>query len=354
MGLHPHATIASLDGLRAVAVAIVFFAHARIGLPLPGGFGVTLFFFLSGFLITTLFFRESAQTGGIDLGAFYVRRLLRLSPPLLVTLALVYGLVATGRALGEIDPLALISQLFYFYNYYVTIVPDPKEGAQGLNVLWSLSVEEHFYLIWPVMFLLLLRRNMPLAPILGLLVAILVWRMIRLLVFGAEANTIYVSTDTRFDSILYGALLAILHARGHAARLFPQRGLGMWALLGAAGAVLLFCFVYRDPTFRETLRYTLQGIALMPVFHYAVTRADLWLFRPLNWAPMRWIGLYSYSIYLVHFVALINLRAFEIGPTNPVLFSLFVFALCTLYAGLLHRFIETPLRRWRARFTVPT
>ncbi|WP_086054325.1 hypothetical protein [Pseudoruegeria sp. SK021] len=82
--LHNHAIIPSLDGIRAVSIAIVFFAHAHIGRPLPGGFGVTVFF------------REAEKAGTINLKAFYIRRLLRLSPPLLVTLIVVYGLVAAG------------------------------------------------------------------------------------------------------------------------------------------------------------------------------------------------------------------------------------------------------------------
>ena len=153
MKLHHHTLIPSLDGLRAISILIVFMAHARLSPYLPGGFGVTIFFFLSGFLITTLFYREAERYGQIDLKAFYLRRALRLSPPLLVTLAITYTLVSLGLFLGKIDPLAIASQVFYFYNYYSVFVPDSTEGARGLNVLWSLAVEEHFYLIFPWLFL---------------------------------------------------------------------------------------------------------------------------------------------------------------------------------------------------------
>ena len=129
MSVHTHAPIPSLDGIRAVSIAIVFFAHARVVPFLPGGFGVTIFFFLSGFLITTLFYREADKFGGIDLRNFYIRRLLRLSPPLFITLSLVYGLVALGFLKGVIRPEAIVSQALYFYNYYSILSSSPTEGS---------------------------------------------------------------------------------------------------------------------------------------------------------------------------------------------------------------------------------
>ncbi|WP_161556095.1 acyltransferase family protein [Mangrovicoccus ximenensis] len=348
--LHNHATIPSLDGLRAVSIAIVFFAHAHIGLPLPGGFGVTVFFFLSGFLITTLFFREAEKAGSIDLKAFYIRRLLRLSPPLLATLALTYGLVAAGVFIGELVPGAMASQLFYFYNYYQVLVPDWNEGARGLNVLWSLAVEEHFYLIFPALFLLFLRRRLTLGHMAGILAGLLLWRILRIGVFGTEANTIYMSTDTRFDSILYGAMLAMMNARGLSRKIFPEGGAGrlLWLLGGAA--VLLACFGLGGTFFRETFRYSLQGLALMPVFHYAVSQPQLPLFRPLNWGWMRWLGFYSYSIYLIHTVLLANVEVWwqTVGLEGlpPIAMALATGALCLGYAMAVYHLFERPVKRW--------
>ena len=351
MNPHPHATIPSLDGLRAVSIAIVFFAHAHVVRGLPGGFGVTVFFFLSGYLITTLFYRERDKTGGIDLRAFYIRRLLRLSPPLFVTLALTYGLVAAGVFEGRLAPGAIASQIFYYYNYYSVYVPGSTEGALGLNVLWSLAVEEHFYLIYPWIFLLLLRDRLNLTHMAWILAGILAWRIFRFTVMGTSANTIYMSTDTRFDSILYGALLAMMAAGGQARRFFPEGAWARSAILLAALAVLLLCFVWRDATFRSTLRYSLQGLALMPVFHYAVTRPDLWYFRPLNWTPLRWIGIYSYTIYLSHTVVLGNLDG--IGPGNRLVFALLAGAICVAYAAFIFHFVERPIKALRNRLTAP-
>lgn len=349
MALHNHKVIPSLDGFRAVSIFIVFFAHAGVSDALPGGFGVTVFFFLSGYLITTLFYREVDKTGGIDLKAFYIRRLLRLSPPLLITLGVTYTLVAAGYFLGTLDPLAILSQIFYFYNYYKVAVPGASEGAAGLNVLWSLAVEEHFYMIYPWLFLLILSDRLRPAHLVAIMVGILAWRYFRFYGINTDPVTIYMSTDTRFDSILFGALLAVLTARGQAARFFPDTPRARWGLLAASAVVLLVCFLVRDVGFRQTLRYTLQGIALMPVFHYAVSRPDLAIFRPLNWYPIRLIGVYSYTIYLCHTVVLTNLHVHELGPDNTLLFALFAFAICTAFAAAVMYFVERPVKNMRNR-----
>ena len=350
--LHNHATIPSLDGLRAVSIAIVFFAHARVGLPLPGGFGVTVFFFLSGFLITTLFCREAEKAGTIDLKAFYIRRLLRLSPPLLVTLGLCYGLVAAGLLLGELVPGAMTSQLFYFYNYYQVLVPDWSEGARGLNVLWSLAVEEHFYLIFPSLFLLFLNRRLTLRHMAMILGGLLLWRVLRMGLFGTDPNTIYMSTDTRFDSILYGAVLAMMNARGVSDRVFPAGGAGRLLWLGGGLAVLLACFVIGGDFFRETFRYSLQGLALMPLFYYAVTQPRFLPFRPLNWGWMRLIGFYSYSLYLIHTVMLANMEVWWPATGLPhVAMAVVGWFVCLGYAMAVYYLAERPVKRWRARLT---
>lgn len=353
--LHNHATIPSLDGMRAVSIAVVFFAHAHIGLPLPGGFGVTVFFFLSGFLITTLFFREADKSGHIDLKAFYIRRLLRLSPPLLVTLIVTYGLVAAGVFIGKLEPGAIASQLFYFYNYYQVMVPNWDEGARGLNVLWSLAVEEHFYIIFPTLFLLFLKRRLNMSHMWLILAGLLVWRVIRMGLLGTDPNTIYMSTDTRFDSILFGAVLAMMNARSVSERIFPAAGVGRLAWLSGALAVLLACFIVDNPFFRETFRYSLQGLALMPLFYYAVAQPDFLPFRPLNWAWMRWIGFYSYSIYLIHTVLLANMEVWRhaagLDVLPPIVMALVTGALCTAYAVGVYYLAERPVKRWRARLT---
>ncbi|HEX5757440.1 MAG TPA: acyltransferase, partial [Arenimonas sp.] len=170
--------IASLNGIRAVAVALVFFSHGGQGQWVPGGLGVTLFFVLSGFLITTLLQREYQRYGAIHLRNFYLRRVLRLMPPLLVVVAL-SGLLASASLIdGGFSPRGLLSVLFYFGNYHV-IATDFGGIPAGLGVIWSLAVEEHYYLLYPPLALLLLRRQQPrraAAVLAALCIGMLLWR----------------------------------------------------------------------------------------------------------------------------------------------------------------------------------
>src|SRR5215468_3120666 len=141
--------IPSLNGLRAISISIVLVAHAGYGSVIPGGLGVTIFFFLSGYLITTLLMDERERSGRIHIGKFYLRRAFRLFPPLLVTLAIAYSLVILGLLDGGISWAGVLSQLLYFANYYSLFFDPGNTTAAGTGILWSLAVEEHFYMIYP-------------------------------------------------------------------------------------------------------------------------------------------------------------------------------------------------------------
>ena len=342
----PQGMIPSLDGLRAAAIVIVFASHAGLSAAIPGGFGVTVFFFLSGYLITTLLQREYDRTGGVDLGAFYMRRVLRLGPAILVTLTLGSVLVWLGIFGGEVEWRTLSSQLFFYYNYF-TQFGEVHEIA-GTGVLWSLSVEEHFYLLWPVLFLGIARGWYGGRAVLALLLGSLVWRWVRFSLLGHDEWTIYQSSDTRMDSLLFGCLLALMQARGVAARWMPQGAVRIWIVMGAA-AVILLGFVIRDPMFRSTWRYSVQGAALMPLFHYAVTRADDWYFRPLNWPWVKWIGIYSFTFYLCHHSVILAMGRFGIA-SGSVQMALAAGTVSLGYAALVHWLIERPVMVLRRRF----
>jgi peptidoglycan/LPS O-acetylase OafA/YrhL len=347
-----HGLIPSLDGLRAVSILLVFIGHLGLNIRIPGGFGVTVFFFLSGFLITTLLLREYDSYQSISLKRFYLRRVLRLAPPLLLTLFGASVLVWSGYAQGTLDPLTMLSQVFFFYNYFSLYGP-VEPVVEGLGILWSLSVEEHFYLIWPVLFLLLMWGRIGLHHLIGLIVLSLIWRYLRVLGFGDDEWTIYISTDTRFDSLLFGCLLAVMHHRKLGIPRALQKPVVMYAILALAVAVILFTFVYRDEVFRSTLRYTLQGLALLPIFHFAVTRPEALVFRPLNWGFVRRIGVWSYTVYLCHFVIIEALRSNGIAADNLWLFSLLAFGLSCLWADLVFRLGEKPFHPLRKKLSGP-
>lgn len=340
--------IPSLDGLRAVSILIVFASHAGLGHIVPGGFGVTVFFFISGFLITTLLCREYDRHGRISFRAFYIRRVLRLIPPLLCTLAAAYLLLAAGVAIGGFDWATVLSQLFFFYNYLY--IYGPSETVQGLGVLWSLSVEEHFYILWPLTFLFFAARAGRLRWLWPLVLVFTPWRAVHYWIFGTGFDGIYYLSDTRLDSLLVGCALALFMWRGTIPARAARPGV-MVAALALGLAALLFSFAYRDPAFRAVFRYGLQGIALMPVFYYAVTRPDLWLFRPLNWGWVRQIGVYSYSIYLIHDVLIRTMDFGAFAGTGMGRKAMIAGALSVLYAAVVHRLVERPLMPLRRRIT---
>ena len=122
-------------------------------------------------------------------------------------------------------------------------------------------------------------------------------------------------------------------------------------MIAGAVTLLLVTFVLRDEAFRSTVRYSIQGIALMPLFHYAVKRPKSMLFRPLYWAPVRRIGIYSYTIYLSHFVIIHALEILGLDIENSITFAPVAAVLSIAWAAAVYKYIETPLRPLRARLT---
>ena len=293
--------IPSLNGIRAISVLIVLFSHAGFGNIIPGGFGVTTFFFLSGFLITTLLIEEYNKKQKINFKHFFVRRFLRLIPPLIVTLLIVYALTFFNISSGSISLKGILSQLLYLTNY-AEIYLSPLNIPSGMGVLWSLAVEEHYYLIYPFLLALLLNKTTLkkfTLVILFICITVLLWRI--KLVMSLESNRIYYATDTRIDSIMYGCLLALFLAQNKFSDCARSMSALNYSVLASSLGILFFTFLYRDPTFRETFRYSLQGIALIPLFYLAIKKHKHIFFKLLNTNLASKLGIYSYSIYLIHY-----------------------------------------------------
>jgi len=337
--------IPSLDGIRAVAFFLVFLSHLGYGDLIPGGFGVTAFFFLSGYLIVTLLRREAEREGSISLKMFYARRVLRIFPPcyLVITAAVilnVMGIVPGGRSGG-----GLAAEFAYLTNYYIIA---GNAIPKGTGVLWSLAVEEHFYLFFPLIYIVL-RRTCPRpgrqAVILGsLCAAILVWRSVLVIRFHASEYRTFMATDTRFDSILYGCILAI-YGNPAMDRTRAQEKIWKWILLPLGVGLLLLTFTVRGDTFRETLRYSLQGIALFPVFITAVRYPRWAVFRLLNIRIVRFVGILSYTLYLVHYVVIETVDRWSRGTQlEQAIVSSAVSFLVTL---AIYYLVERPCARLR-------
>ena len=342
--------IPSLDGIRAISFLLVFVAHAGLERVVPGGFGVTIFFFLSGFIITTLLRTEIESTGSLNFRHFWLRRALRILPAFYLVL-----MVATLAALllyppGTLQAAAVAAQALHVANYW-TVFHGYDGVAPGTGVYWSLAVEEHFYLLFPLLYVAMHKWHLPRARqallFWSLCAALLAWRCVLVLGMHVVSDRTYLATDTRFDSILFGCALAVWN---NPALDRPRTRPHLWIylILPAAFAALLACVVYRAPAFRETWRYSIQGVALTFVFMAAI-RFDHWpLFRFLNFKPVAFIGVLSYSLYLVHQVLLDAVDTL-LPHTHPLLRALIALAASVCVAWLMWQYIEKPCARLRAR-----
>jgi peptidoglycan/LPS O-acetylase OafA/YrhL len=222
--------------------------------------------------------------------------------------------------------------------------------APGSWIFWSLAIEEHFYLVFPLVFIGLTRvgSRTSQAYILAAICALcLVWRFVLLLAFDATYDRISLGTDTRFDSILFGCILALV---GNPVLDRSRYSIDLWkrVLLPLGLVGLLFSFIARNPVFDSTARYTLQGICLVPVFVVAIRCPEWFPVRPLNWRLSRSIGSISYPLYLVHplvLALLINnfgVRSFASLGVGALVASILVSI--GIYLG-----IEKPIGRLRRR-----
>jgi peptidoglycan/LPS O-acetylase OafA/YrhL len=342
--------IPSLDGWRAVAIIIVFLSHAGLGNIIPGGLGVTIFFFLSGYLITTLLCREHSRNGSISIKNFYIRRVLRLTPPLLATLIICYSLAHLGIFKGNISIYGFLAQLFYFANFYSLYFDPGNTTPAGTGVFWSLAVEEHFYLVFPCIFLALYQTKQKTKFALTLSIicaAVLAWRCILVFILHANTERTYYATDTRIDSIVFGCLLAILKNPTNKKTVQHTCKTYDYVIFSAGLILLLSTLLIRNIDFRETVRYTIQGIALAPLFYYSILFQNRTPFTILNSNAMRQIGKYSYSIYLIHYILIENLaKATPYRTTNAII----AIALSIGYAFLIDRHIDKPFHSLRKKF----
>ena len=251
--------IPSLDGIRGIAVLLVVVTHSGFEFA-SGALGVNVFFFLSGFLITTLMRREHARHGSINFRNFYIRRALRIFPPMYLLLAVAVALSARGWLAPRVEVDVAVAQFLHLTNYvYIT----GSQVAPGTEIMWSLSVEEHFYLVFPLVFTVIIgmaeRRRA--AILIGLCVAVLVWRtaVVGFDLMGGESWA-YEATDTRLDSILWGCVLALFanpYFEAHRARHLDRPILGVLAAL-----VIVASQGYKAEWFSHTFRYTLQCLCL--------------------------------------------------------------------------------------------
>lgn len=347
--------VPALDGLRAIAVIGVMLFHGGISW-MPGGYlGVDVFFVISGYLITTLLLRERVATGSIDLREFWVRRFRRLLPALLVLLAAVavaipFWVAGPERASIRDDAFA---SLAYVANWRFILTDQSYFAAapSPLRHLWSLSVEEQWYLLFPVVLALALRRARRIVPLLvGLVVATVasaVW-MAYLASGGGDPSRAYYGTDTRAHSLLAGAVLAAVAAQWPLHR--HRRVLGLVGLVGVAGILAAYVRVGEGESWMY--RGGFLGLAVLSsglVAAVALPRTPLSWTRALAVAPLVAVGRVSYGLYLWHWPVNVFLTPGRVGLDGGGVDDVALFALRTAVTAALtlasYRLIEAPIRR---------
>jgi len=344
--------IPSLDGLRAISFLLVFVAHAGLDDIVPGGLGVTIFFFLSGFLIATLMRNEYELSGRVNFQHFWLRRALRILPPFYLVLI---GATLAAPLIEPSTPVrsaAFAARALHFTNYWLINRGNYGEPP-GTGVYWSLAVEEHFYVVFPWIFVglqrLRLSQRSQAMTLWCICIAVLLWRVILVSVFHVSTDRTYMGSDTRLDSIMFGCAIAVWlnPVIDH-----PRLNEGAWKRIYFPGAliVLLACLLIRGNAFafRETLRYSLQGAALTVLFIAAIRYHNWWPFRWLNWRPVAFLGVLSYSLYLLHFTVIIGVQGMLHAAPRFVQ-GLVVFAISTALAWLMYITVERPCARLRKR-----
>lgn len=347
--------IPGLDGLRALAVLTVFLGHAGLPFGVGAGTGVTVFFFLSGYLITTLLRREVVRTGRVSIRNFYLRRVLRIFPPMYMFLATASVLTLAGVVAGRLTTYGFIAALSYVTNF-VEIWGNYQRLIPGAGLLWSLAIEEHFYLVFPLLFCLMARRlcRRRQAWLLGSLCGLtLIWRCILVFALGDGYNRTYYGSDSRADTLLAGCLLAIalnpvldqLPPKIDQALNKPGRALGI--LL--AGCGLIAAGEHLANPLAAAFEPTIQIVGLFIAFLVILRTPGSAIGRLLEWAPVVRFGVLSYSFYLFHGVILEAVDQNTQLSTVPAAVLAFIVTLAI--CEVVNRVVEQPLSQLRRRLS---
>jgi peptidoglycan/LPS O-acetylase OafA/YrhL len=347
--------VPALDGMRAFAILAVMLTHAKMRFTQGGFIGVDIFFVLSGFLITSILVREFNQHQRIDLKNFYLRRVLRLAPALLVFLAtftiLSVLLLSSGKAQSNfIDSLIA---LFYVSNWAWAFQIHPP---RFLAHTWSLSIEEQFYILWPIILISLfrfIRSRINILVVILLLTVVSCVVRVYLAFGGASMERLYNGLDTRAVAILIGCLLGFLLSsnimnEGHH---WLETSLKFLAPLSAI-SLLLLCAALSEKDravyyYWLSLVEVLSGIVILDIIYSPSSI----LRKILSIKILVWIGSISYGLYLWHFPIFRALRMMGFHRLEV----LFIGIGCTfVVASISYYFLERPILKLKSRLAPDT
>ena len=329
--------IPGLDGLRGLAAIAIILTHMKLA---PFWVALNLFFGLSGFLITWLLLVEEEREGRVSFSAFHVRRVMRIMPAYYVAVLAVVWL--TPESLGKLSEAHLDSTLFYLSNYYQAM-HGPTHGA--LSPFWSLALEEQFYLIWPLLFIISRGYRVPL---LGLAIGGVWWQRWVVVWQEGHFDWAYHAADTRADHILVGCLLAIGLHKGVLPWLWRglcARRLCMGFTLGPLAVLTLIPLIYGE-AYRLGLAFYLEpwfiaGL-LVQVIACSANGGLAWLQHDV----LRWLGHRSYALYLYHVLAMFLVQ--DMLPAwTPWSLALPSLLLALFFSELSWRLVESPSQALR-------
>jgi peptidoglycan/LPS O-acetylase OafA/YrhL len=349
---------AGLDGVRALAVTGVFLYHANVSWMSGGFLGVDLFFVLSGFLITSILLGQWSATGAIDLKQFWLRRARRLFPAVVVVI--VFALLATSTVAR--DDLSrtrddALSAIVYLTNWHEIIASHSYFNQFGrpslLEHLWSLAVEEQFYLFWPLILIAGMRRfgrngTIVLTAVLAATSLVLMWILYNP---NGDPSRVYYGTDTRAYTLLIGALLAFVWPMARLPERLPQMRARLLDAIGIAALLGVLTLFWRahdyDPWLYKWgfLVTAVVGAALVAMVSHPATE----LGKAMGCAPLRWIGARSYGIYLWHWPIMQLTRPGIDLAWHGWSLIIAQAAATVAAAALSYRYVEMPIRNGDAQ-----
>ncbi|MCY7781608.1 acyltransferase family protein [Bacillus sp. S20C3] len=350
-----HRYIPGLDGLRAFAVLSVIAYHLNFNWANGGFIGVDLFFVLSGYLITSILLPAHGNDISLDFRDFWVRRIRRLLPAAyLMIFSAVIWIVLFDRELLHTVRGDAISSLFYMSNWWFIFHKlsyfDSFGSPSPLKNLWSLAIEEQFYIVWPIFLVVgmyIFKSRAKLAAAVSLLALCSAVMMSILYEPGGDPSRVYYGTDTRSFELLIGCALALVWPmkRLSSNRLPSKLKHTLHATEFLAFCILVLCVYFTDEYEPFLYRGGMLLISMVAAILIAcVCHPSSFLGNLLSWKPLRWLGTRSYGIYLWHYpVIVLSTPVQEIG--NPVLWHIVLKVIVTfILAELSYHFIEKPVR----------
>lgn len=327
----------SLDGLRLIAVANVIAGHLKF--PGGGAEGVTVFFVISGYLITGLLLKEREKTGAIQVGAFYRRRLVRLGPALICATIAYLAYLAWASVPAREWWTGLVGTLTYTNDIILATGTGVQTHGSVFTWSWSLGVEEQFYLVWPLLILLLLRRRMgrTALAVTCIVIIIMAW-LIRWSIANGSATMgrAYYSFDVHMDAIAWGALIAIL-ASVHVFTKTQRTVAQLWLVVAAFGFPIL-----RHIGHEEKLVAVLSTVVVLGL----VAAPDGLIGRALGWSPLAYLGRLSYGLYLWNYVVVLAIeKHLNCPPRFSNAWTAFAVLVMIVISAMSYHLVESPIRR---------